>query len=76
MMSTRPTPKRINIGEDFLVGLDGNNCVGIGLVKKVDSGKISAQIGIRVTEVDYDGAIILKPDGTYLIGDHYNLENK
>lgn len=68
-----PHPKNIIAGEDFLVGLDGNGCVGIGLVDIVGSAKITAQIGARLTNVDYTGAIILKPDGTYLIGRDYDL---
>lgn len=68
MSIEEPCPKNIIANEDFLVGLDGNGCVGLRLVKKVGSCRITAQIGTRITDVDYTRAIILKLDGTYLAG--------
>ena len=69
-------PKNFKIG-DYLVGKNAGGNISIGFIRKIyiyGEGTITAEIGGVKRTVKYDDAIILKSNGTYLLGK--NLINK
>jgi len=67
---TEPTPQNVENG-DFLVGEDKKRNIRIGPITSIyiyGTGLLTAQIGDKINNSVYANAIVLKKDGTYLVG--------